>query len=175
MTRRGLLRGRAKIGALAALGLAAMACSTANSTLSPAQPDPGTGHAEASPPAELRAVYFEVDSAVLREEGRAVLAVDAKQIQSNPDWGVVTIEGHCDERGSAEYNLALGERRAAAVKQYLADLGVPPDRLDVRSFGEMEPASLGHDERAWRLNRRVQLETGDAYDVAGASPDQTTD
>jgi len=177
MMRHGLLRGRCTTAALAALGLAAMACSTANSIPSPVQPDAAAGVAEVHPPTamELRAVYFEVDSALLREDGRASLDHDAKQIESNPDWGVVTIEGHCDERGSEEYNLALGERRAAAVKQYLADRGVPSDRLDIRSFGEIEPASLGHDERAWRLNRRVQFETGDAVAVAGASPDETAE
>jgi peptidoglycan-associated lipoprotein len=110
---------------------------------------------------ELRSVYFELDSALLREEGRASLSRDAQQIQSNPDWGVVTIEGHCDERGNEEYNLALGEQRAAAVKDYLLDLGVAPDRVKTRSYGEMQPASPGHDERAWRLNRRAQLEIGD--------------
>jgi peptidoglycan-associated lipoprotein len=152
-----------------------MACSTTNSSPSPTQSDAGAGLAEVSPPAtkELRAVYFELDSAVVREDGRASLDHNAQQIRSNPGWGVVTIEGHCDERGSEEYNLALGERRAAAVKQYLADQGVPPDRLDVRSFGEMEPVSLGHDERTWRLNRRVQFETGDNINLAGAGPAQT--
>lgn len=166
------LRGRWTTGTLAVLALGTMACSTTNSSPSPAQPDAGAGLAQVSPPEtkELRAVYFELDSAVLREDGRASLDLNVKQIQSNPDWGVVTIEGHCDERGSDEYNLALGERRAAVVKQYLTDRGVSPDRLDVRSLGEMEPASLGHDERAWRLNRRVQFETGDAFNVAGASP-----
>jgi peptidoglycan-associated lipoprotein len=109
----------------------------------------------------LRAVYFELDSAVLREEGRASLALDAQQIQANPAWGVVTIEGHCDEQGNAEYNLALGERRADAVRQYLSDLAVPADRLKTRSYGEMKPAAPGHDEQAWRLNRRAQLEIGD--------------
>jgi peptidoglycan-associated lipoprotein len=108
----------------------------------------------------LRAVYFEVDSAVLGEEGRASLELAAQRIRSNPDWGIVTIEGHCDERGSEEYNLALGERRAKVVARYLSDLGVPSDRLTTRSYGELEPASLGHDELAWRLNRRAQIEMG---------------
>ncbi len=151
------------VGTLAALGLAAIACSTTNSNPSETQ---GDGLAQVSVPeptadSDLRAVYFELDSAVLREEGRASLNRHAQQIQSNPTWGVVTIEGHCDERGNEEYNLALGERRADAVKRYLSDLGVPPDRLETRSYGEMQPASLGHDELAWRLNRRAQLELGD--------------
>ena len=106
-------------------------------------------------------MYFGTDSAALHQEGRASLDLTAQQIQSNPDWGVVAIERHCDERGNQEYNLALGEQRAGAVKQYLSDLGVSADRLKIRSHGEMEPASLGHDEVAWRLNRRAQFEIGD--------------
>jgi peptidoglycan-associated lipoprotein len=145
-----------------------MACSTTNSNLSQAQAPANTGDglAQVAAPATtadpgLRAVYFETDSAVLREDGRASLDLNAQQIQSNPDWGVITIEGHCDERGNEEYNLALGERRADAVKQYLSDLGVSADRLKTRSYGEMEPVSLGHDELAWRLNRRAQFEIGE--------------
>ena len=68
--------------------------------------------------------------------------------------GVITIEGHCDERGSEEYNLALGERRANGVKRYLVDLGVPSSRLRTVSFGEVKPSVMGHDESAWRHNRR---------------------
>jgi peptidoglycan-associated lipoprotein len=142
-----------------------MACSTTNSNPSEAQTQ-GDGSARAAAPATtadpgLRAVYFQLDSAVLREDGRTSLDLSARQIRSNPEWGVVTIEGHCDERGNEEYNLALGERRASAVKRYLSDLGVPPDRLKIRSYGEMEPASPGHDEVAWRVNRRAQFEIGD--------------
>jgi peptidoglycan-associated lipoprotein len=160
MTERGFLRRQWTVGALAALGLGAMACSTTNSSSSGMQaPEPDPGVAQTPATADLRAVYFELDSAVLREEGRASLQRDAQEIQSNPDW-VVTVEGHCDERGNEEYNLALGERRAEAVKQYLSDLGVAPDRLKTQSYGEMEPAAPGHDELAWRLNRRVQFEIG---------------
>lgn len=163
MTRRGPGRNRWTVAPLAALGLAALACSTTPSNPPEAQADAGDGLTQATAPAraELRAVYFELDSAALREEGRASLAGDAQQIRSNPDWGVVTIEGHCDERGNEEYNLALGEQRAAAVQEYLLDLGVARDRVKTRTYGEMEPASPGHDERSWRLNRRAQLEIGD--------------
>jgi len=163
--KRGFLRRQWTVGMLAALGLGAMACSTTNSNPSETQTQ-GDGRAQVAAPATtvdpgLRAVYFELDSAVLRDDGRGSLKLNAQQIQSNPDWGVVTIEGHCDERGNEEYNLALGERRASAVKHYLSDLGVPPGRLATRSYGEMEPTSLGHDELAWRLNRRAQFEIGD--------------
>jgi peptidoglycan-associated lipoprotein len=73
--------------------------------------------------------------------------------------GTVTIEGHCDERGSEEYNLALGDRRASGVKQYLVDLGVPASRLRTVSFGEAKPAVVGHDESAWRYNRRSEFKS----------------
>ena len=85
---------------------------------------------------------------------------NAKAIKDNTGWGVITIEGHCDERGSEEYNIALGELRARAVKQYLSDLGVSAGRLDVVSFGEAKPAVMGHDESAWRYNRRSEFGAG---------------
>ena len=69
----------------------------------------------------------------------------------------MTVEGHCDERGSTEYNLALGERRANAVKRYLVDLGVPSNSLRTVSFGEERAAVQGHDESAWRYNRRADF------------------
>ena len=72
----------------------------------------------------------------------------------------MTIEGHCDERGSEEYNLALGERRANAVKRYMVDLGVPSSQLRTVSFGEAKPAVVGHDESAWRYNRRTEFKGG---------------
>jgi peptidoglycan-associated lipoprotein len=163
--RRGTVRGLWTVGTLAALGLAAMACSTTNSNPTETQEpaDAGDGLAQGTGPdvTELGAVYFELDSAVLPEDGRAALARDAQRIRSNPDWGTVMIEGHCDERGSEEYNLALGERRADAVARYLSDLGVPQERLTTRSFGEMQPAAPGHDELAWRANRRAQLAIAD--------------
>src|SRR5262249_39696763 len=149
------------VGALAALALGAMACSTTNSNTKAREPEEAAqGLARESGPAKpaLRTVYFDLDSAVLRDEGRTSLSLDAQQIQSNPEWGVVTVQGHCGERGNEEYNLALGEKRAVVVSHYLSDLGVPPDRLKVRSYGEMQPASPGHDERSWRMNRRAQLE-----------------
>ncbi len=76
---------------------------------------------------------------------------------SHPEWKTITLEGHTDERGTEEYNLALGERRANAVMQYLVDLGVPTGRMITVSFGEGSPAVQGHDESAWRWNRRVEF------------------
>jgi peptidoglycan-associated lipoprotein len=78
-------------------------------------------------------------------------------IKGNTNWGQVTVQGHTDERGSQEYNLALGERRASAVKRYLVDLGVSASRLRLVSFGEAKAAVPGHDESAWRYNRRSEF------------------
>ena len=105
----------------------------------------------------LEPVYFDTDQAVLRADARASLEARAEAIRQHPELGVVTIQGHCDERGSDEYNLALGERRAAAVKRYLVDLGVPVSRLETVTYGEGRPAAPGHDETAWRHNRRSEL------------------
>jgi peptidoglycan-associated lipoprotein len=102
---------------------------------------------------------------VLREDARETLKGHARVIQQHPEWGTVTIEGHCDERGSQEYNLALGGRRASAVARYLADLGVPGKRLTTRSLGEEHPAVAGHDESAWRHNRRSELRS-EGYEAA---------
>ncbi len=94
---------------------------------------------------------------MLRADARSSLEDRAAAIRQHPEWGVVTIQGHCDERGSGESNLALGERRATAVKRYLVDLGVPGSRLSTVTFGERLPAVAGHDEKAWRFNRRSEL------------------
>ncbi len=107
----------------------------------------------------LDPIYFDTDRTALRAEARETLKRYAQQIQQHPEWGVVTIEGHCDERGSEEYNLALGGRRAAAVARYLSDQGVPAARLETRTYGEARPAALGHSEAAWRQNRRAEMES----------------
>jgi len=108
--------------------------------------------------ATLEPVYFDTDRALLRPEAREALKRYAESILDHSEWGVLTIDGHCDERGSAEYNLALGKRRAAAVQRYLTDLGVPPSQLTTRSFGEEKPAAAGHEEGAWSRNRRSELQ-----------------
>jgi len=103
-------------------------------------------------------VYFDTNRSQLRPDSREALKQYAKQILDHPEWGVLTIDGHCDERGSDEYNLALGERRAKAVVRYLVDLSVPQSRLATRTFGEEKPAIAGHVEGAWRFNRRSELQ-----------------
>jgi peptidoglycan-associated lipoprotein len=103
---------------------------------------------------DLETVYFDYDKSSIRSDGASALRNNAEVIKGNTGWGEVTIEGNTDERGSEEYNLALGERRAMAVKRYLTDLGVPSSRLRIVSFGEAKPAVPGHDESAYRYNRR---------------------
>jgi peptidoglycan-associated lipoprotein len=109
--------------------------------------------------AGLEAIYFDFDRYEIRSDAKPTLRGNADAIKSNAGWGTVTVEGHCDERGSEEYNLALGERRASGVKRYLVDLGVPESRLRTVSFGEAKPAVVGHDESAWRYNRRSEFKS----------------
>lgn len=99
-------------------------------------------------------VFFGYDSSTLTSEGQATLQRQAQWLQSHSNV-VATIEGHCDERGTREYNLALGERRANAAKRYLVSLGVPASRLNTVSYGKERPAVLGSDESAWSQNRRA--------------------
>lgn len=101
-------------------------------------------------------VFFPLDSAELDDAGRAVVTANAAALRKYPTW-VVAVEGHCDERGTAEYNLALGERRAAAVKVYLVSLGIAPDRVRAVSYGKEFPFDPGHDEAAWVKNRRAHF------------------
>jgi len=99
-------------------------------------------------------VYFDFDKSDIRQDGRDVLKKNADVIQKGKAGIKVQIAGNCDERGSAEYNLALGERRAKAAQQYLTTLGVAADRLSIISYGKEKPAVDGHDEAAWAKNRR---------------------
>jgi peptidoglycan-associated lipoprotein len=103
-----------------------------------------------------RTFYFEFNSAELSDEDRDALATHARFMSEVPDVTVV-LEGHADERGSREYNLALGERRAKVIERVLTLQGVSRDQIQVISFGEERPQALDHDEESWRLNRRVQL------------------
>ncbi|MBN4048186.1 OmpA family protein [bacterium AH-315-O15] len=100
--------------------------------------------------------FFGLDSAELDDAGRAVVTTNAMLLRTYPTWAV-TVEGHCDERGTAEYNLALGERRAIAVKAYLVSLGIAPDRIQAVSYGKEFPFDSGHDEGAWAVNRRAHF------------------
>ncbi len=120
------------------------------------QSDIEAGEDTSEPTAELATVYFDYDRASIRDDQKAALRDNAAAIRAG-SWSTVVIEGHCDERGSEEYNLALGERRANAIKQYLVDSGVASSRLDTVSFGEASPAVRGHTESAWSQNRRSEF------------------
>ena len=103
-------------------------------------------------------IYFEFDSTTLTAESRELLSTLAGWMEKKPA-AKVRIEGHTDDRGTNEYNLALGDRRAHAIADYLVDLGVDAKRLDTITFGEEKPAANGEDESAWAKNRRGELKT----------------
>ena len=102
----------------------------------------------------LKPVFFEYDSAEITAEGKSALDANAAILKRYSTWAV-SIEGHCDERGTAEYNLALGERRAVAARTYLISLGISADRLRTVSYGREFPFDPGHDEAAFAKNRRA--------------------
>jgi len=104
----------------------------------------------------LQPVFFELDSVEISAEGQKTLAADAEVLKKYPSW-VVSIEGHCDERGTAEYNLALGERRALAARNYLVSLGLDAGRLRTVSYGKEFPFDPSHTEDAWAKNRRAHF------------------
>ncbi|HEV3214902.1 MAG TPA: peptidoglycan-associated lipoprotein Pal [Vicinamibacterales bacterium] len=104
----------------------------------------------------LQPAYFDYDSSDLTDAARGVLNADAAVLKRYPTW-VVTIEGHCDERGTKEYNLALGERRAVNARTYLISLGLDANRLRTVSYGSEFPFDPGHDESAWSKNRRAHF------------------
>jgi peptidoglycan-associated lipoprotein len=108
--------------------------------------------------ADLRIVYFAFDSYALTGDARGALKGNADWLKANPS-ARVQIEGHCDERGTTEYNMALGDRRANAVKGYLSKLGVDKSRMETISYGEERPSDPGHDEAGWAKNRRAVFVT----------------
>lgn len=103
-----------------------------------------------------RVVYFEFDSSAIRADDIGLIEAHGAYLATHPDQQVV-VEGHTDERGSREYNLALGERRAKAVAQALALNGAAPEQVEVVSFGEEKPAQTGQNEAAWSQNRRAEI------------------
>ena len=159
--------GRTALASAALLSLAVLAgCeSGAGETKPPtvANADPGSGALIAAPPSELDInarlvnvgdrVRFELDRYDLSPEAQATLRQQAALLQSYPQFAV-TIEGHADERGTREYNLALGERRADAVRNYLTALGISPDRVAVISYGKERPECPEAAEQCWSQNRR---------------------
>jgi len=104
----------------------------------------------------LRTVYFDFDDASIRQDMTDRLKHNYQVLRERPDVRV-ELQGNADERGSAEYNFALGERRARSVEQYLMRMGIDAERLETVSFGEENPAVMGHNEEAWTKNRRVEF------------------
>ena len=104
----------------------------------------------------LQPLFFPLDSSDVSPEGQQVLQANAAVLKKYPNMQI-TIEGHCDERGTAEYNLALGERRALAAKNYLVSLGIPADKVKTVSYGKEFPFDAGHDDAAWAKNRRAHF------------------
>jgi len=122
----------------------------------PEQPAPAIAGMEGSMVSADRIVYFDFDSADIRADSQAIIQSNADYLRKNPRI-ITQLEGHTDERGSREYNIALGERRANAVRQVMSAMGVSPQQIRVVSYGEERPAASGFDEQSHTLNRRVEI------------------
>lgn len=109
-------------------------------------------------------IHFDFDKSVLRPDDQATLDQKVAILTANPDLRI-RISGHCDERGSDEYNLALGNRRANAAKNYLVSHGIDASRIETASFGEERPVAMGHDEDSWAQNRRDEFEITSGGDM----------
>jgi len=110
------------------------------------------------PPISLTTIHFDYDKYNLTAEATEILAQNAASLDMDEYSSVVIrIEGHCDERGSDEYNMALGEKRAAAAREYLINYGILPNRISIISYGESRPVDMNHSEEAWAKNRRDEF------------------
>ncbi len=127
---------------------------TPSAPLPPSGPVPGTQAHFAQAMAGRDTIFFDTDRYNIDAEDQAALAQQAQYLQQYPNVRA-TIEGHADERGTREYNIALGERRASAARNYLVSLGIPDGRLSVVSYGKERPVALGSNEQAWARNRRA--------------------
>lgn len=105
----------------------------------------------------VKVVYFDYDSYALRPDTLTTLKGNATIFSHDAQWNAIRVEGHCDERGTQEYNLALGEQRALAVRHHLVNLGIDSARITTISYGEERPADPGHSENAYALNRRCEF------------------
>ena len=121
-----------------------------------APPPPTQTDREPETRTSLTDAFFDFDEATLRTDAKTALENNAKWMERNGGVAVI-VEGHCDERGSVEYNLALGERRARAAKEYLVSYGIAANRLTTISYGKERPFDPGHDENAWAQNRRAHF------------------
>src|SRR5574337_49754 len=181
MARLWRLRSIATIGALCSLVLLLSGCpkraelggmegvSTTEEKVKPSTPvqePPAAGAPTAQQPATagqespLKDVFFDFDKSAVRGDAKPALSEDLQWLNAH-STARITIEGHCDERGTAEYNLALGERRAKATKDYLVASGVASTRIKTVSFGKERPFVMGHDESAWKWNRRAHFVVGE--------------
>lgn len=115
----------------------------------------GSDSGMSSSGSSIAPIYFDLDDSDIKPQFESILEAAAATLKSSN--GSAVIEGNCDERGSDEYNVALGERRAVAVRRYLYNLGVPVSQLSVVSYGEARPAVSGTGETAWQLNRRAEI------------------
>lgn len=122
----------------------------------PPPPTDDSGDLDTPTDLELQTIYFEYDKYSLKSDAKDALSKNAATLGAYPGVTVV-IEGHCDERGTVEYNLALGEKRARAARDYLVDLGIGADRIRTISYGEERPADPGHGESSWSKNRRAEF------------------
>jgi peptidoglycan-associated lipoprotein len=118
--------------------------------------EPAVIEEEELEPLVLGDIFFDFDKYSIKSEFKGVLEANAELLMSRPG-AVLVIEGHCDERGTAEYNLALGEKRAKAAMDFYMAYGVDADRLSMISYGEERPFEYGHDENAWKMNRRAHM------------------
>ena len=120
------------------------------------EPEPVVEEAFVPEPLALDDVYFDFDRFAIRSDARQALEANATRLKDGDNW-TLTIEGHCDERGTVAYNLVLGERRAEAVKGYLEELGVPGHKIDIVSYGKERPFCTDHSEECWQENRRAHF------------------
>lgn len=107
-------------------------------------------------PVALEMIHFDFDRSELTGEARSIMARNAEKLADNPRLNI-RIEGHCDERGTVEYNLALGERRAQTARSYLVNYGISPGRISIISYGKERPLDLRHTPEAWDMNRRAEF------------------
>jgi peptidoglycan-associated lipoprotein len=126
-----------------------------NAAPPPEQPAPNASEAELFAQ-NVRDAFFDLDKSDIRPDAREALTKDAEFLRTYQDVRI-SIEGHCDERGSTEYNLGLGQRRAEAAKNYLVSLGIPANRIDTVSWGKERPFCTEHDETCWQQNRRAHF------------------
>lgn len=110
----------------------------------------------ASKSSKLQKIHFDYDQALIKSGEEPILKANAEWLKANPT-AKTTVEGHCDERGTNEYNIALGDRRANAAKRYIVNLGIDKKRLSTVSFGEEKPTAKCHDESCWSQNRRAEF------------------